>query len=52
MTTFSRTLQDLQSGENEKISTIYIQWNFADTAKSKFQESILKLVRGIFPSKS
>ncbi|MDI7165435.1 hypothetical protein [Leptospira santarosai] len=38
--------------ENEKISTIYIQWNFADTAKSKFQESILKLVRGIFPSKS
>ncbi|WP_016756766.1 hypothetical protein [Leptospira santarosai] len=45
-------LIDLQSGENEKISTIYIQWNFADTAKSKFQESILKLVRGIFPSKS
>ncbi|EQA51743.1 hypothetical protein [Leptospira kmetyi] len=45
-------LIDLQSGENEKISTIYIQWNFADSAKSKFQESILKLVQGIFPPKS
>ncbi|TGK23664.1 hypothetical protein [Leptospira stimsonii] len=45
-------LIEVQSGESEKISSIFIPWNYVDNAKPNFQESVLKLVQGIFPPKS
>ncbi|RHX89818.1 hypothetical protein [Leptospira stimsonii] len=45
-------LIEVKSGESEKISSIYIPWKDLDSVKPNFQESVLKLVQGIFPPKS
>ncbi|MBM9500576.1 hypothetical protein JWG44_09990 [Leptospira sp. 201903071] len=45
-------LIEVETGESEKISNIYIPWNNIDATKPKFDEGILILVRGIFPPES
>ncbi|RHX93870.1 hypothetical protein DLM76_12840 [Leptospira yasudae] len=44
-------LIEVQSGESERISSIFVPWTYADIVKPNFQESVVKLVQGIFPPK-